>query len=436
MNTVRLKKGEGSIFFVTTDVKRAIGADDIIPNFHIICSYLDPIIPVLRKQGARIFCLEEKIGQKADGVNNSGKLLENSLVDEYISINSKEVPWILYFKPSLKLDLVMKKKGYRAIGNSAVINEQFENKLLFYSIVKSELPQYTVPSCTGKISVLEFDRIARELGLPFVVQFGHGWAGKTTFFIESKDSFNDLKEKFPNTHVRISRKIDGITILNNCCMYQSEVFMSPPAIQLNGITQLHKNPSVTCGRQWPSKFITVKQKKTIVDMTKTVAKLMRLHGFKGFFGLDFLIDSSNGRVYVSECNARLTASVPFYTRLEQGLKITPLLIFHIAEFMKLPLTHDYYDTDIPILGSQIIFRSGTIIPHIVPPDGFGVYKIHTRTPLYHRKEYYPEKLQSNEFIFMKNIREDSEELARIEMKQEVLDAPDRLKPWVADLWET
>jgi len=64
-----------SIFFVSPDVKRGMGLEDVLPHYHIVCTYFDPLIPILRRQGARIFCLEEVDPRKSLETNNTGKLL-------------------------------------------------------------------------------------------------------------------------------------------------------------------------------------------------------------------------------------------------------------------------------------------------------------------------------------------------------------------------
>lgn len=424
-----------NIFFVTPDVKRGLGVEDLLPNYHIICSFFDPIIPILRNQGANIFCLEESIETDSSKINNSGKLLEHPLVSNYISKYSQTTPHIIYFKPSAKLDLLIRRKGYLPVGNNSELNEQFENKINFFNTVQKYFPQFVILSELGILGNLSFKKLANKLGLPFVVQFGHGWAGKTTFFIESEGKFVEISQKFSHTKVKVSRKIDGFTVLNNCCIYRNSVFLSPPAIQLSDIDKLYQKPGVTCGRQWPARFLSTKQEKVIYDLTKKVGKLMERAGFHGLFGLDFLAEVASGKIYLSETNARLTASTPFYTRLERGINIAPLLGFHLAAFLGKSLETGYDIAN--ILGSQIIFRSSSHKPALSTPSGFGVFAFKDSKPILVEKGYSPEKLDINEFIYMgrlvKNIKTTDEEIARLETKREVLEKPTRLKSWVRNL---
>lgn len=435
VNNWRYKFSRDNIFFVTPDVKRGIGVEHLLPNYHIICSYINPLIPILRKQGARIFCLEEKAGKGKDLINNSGKLLEHPLVNKYIKEYAKTTPYIMYFKPSLKLDLLIRKLNYRPIGNNADLNEEFENKIKFYHVTEKYLPKVTIPSIVGILGKLNYKDLSSKLGLPLVIQFGHGWAGKTTFFIDNEKEFHGLSRQFSQTNVKVSRKITGITILNNCCIYNDYIFVSPAAIQLSGIRQLSSRPGVTCGRQWPAGFIEERQTKEILNISKKIGKIMQEKGFRGFFGLDFIIENSTGKIYLSEANARLTASTPFFTRLELGLEKIPLLAYHLAAFTNRILPQAGF-VGPEISGSQVLFRETKYIPMVPDEADFGVFMTENDKVTLVNNEYYPENLHPNEFIFIRNNSErftNDQEIARIETKQEILDQPGKLAAWIQSI---
>jgi hypothetical protein len=423
------------IFFVTPDVKRAIGIEDLLPSYHIICSYNDPLIPILRKKGTKIFCLEEILQRDVPLVNNSGSLLSHPLIVKYINSHSHSTPHIMYFKPSVKIDFLIKTKGYRAIGNNFSLNEQFENKIKFFEFSHKYFPKFSVAGKVGMFNQFEFQGLSENLGLPLVVQFGHGWAGKTTYFIKTKKEFTSLSKKFPKTVVKVTKKIDGYTVLNNCCVYKDSVLIGPPAIQISDIPELYPKPAVTCGRQWPVKFLNKKEIDKITDISKKVGRIMMKAGYKGFFGLDFLADVSLGQIYLSEINARLTASANFYTYLENGLNKIPLAIYHIASFLKKNVPYKEESSE-HIVGSQLIFRKN--IPQTISPSTqFGVFKLKKGKPIFVRRDYLPNKLENNEFIYIKRERRDEketgEEISRIETKREILLAPHKLNPWIKNL---
>lgn len=425
MNNWRQQFVNEDIFFVTPDVKRGLGFAGILPKYHIICTDIDPIIPILRNQGTKIFCLEEIGGLDTGRIRNSGKLLETPQALEYIKRNSKSTPKVMYFKPSLKLDLTITKNHLMPIGNNSNLNEQFEDKINFCQLAKHNFPEYLMPSMTGIIGNLNFLELTKKFELPFVLQFGQGWAGNTTFTVKNEKEFTSLVQRFPQTNVKISKFVEGFAILNNCCIYTGKVMISDPAVQIDSIPNLCEKPEVTCGRQWPAKFINQDQIDQIRKISRIIGNMMNGNGFRGFFGIDFLIEKRSGQIYVSEINARLTASSAFFTLLEIGTESIPLMAYHLADFIGVTLGDKPEGID--IIGSQIIFRK----PYSVSNLGdnlYGVFNYIIDKPIIIRKDYCPQNLNNYEYIFMGrkslSVKPD-DEFARIESKCEVLSQPGR-----------
>lgn len=418
------------IYFVTPEVYRGTGIEDRLSRYHIICYYSNPLISILRRQGAKIFCLQEETDTGFPSAN-SGKLLEHPLVSRYIRKNSQDIPWIMYFKPSLKLDAVIKMKGYRKIGNNAELNEKYENKLNLAEIIPDSLQKFILPSFSGNLASFSFRQITETLRLPLIVQFGHGWAGKTTFTISSESEFIALREKFKETRVRISKFVKGFTVLNNACVYGQKIFISPPAYQINGITKLHENPAVTCGRQWPADRLERQNVQDISAITAVIGRIMTGSGYRGFFGLDFLIEESTGKLYLSEINARPTASSSFYTKLELANTEIPLMVYHIASFMNIRLPENYLIHNIS--GSQLTIRKNIPALDAIPSD-YGVFNTDHYPDKPVRYDYFPGQLKENEFIFLRlteNLKKDiAAERFRIESKVKVLKSSGILADWL------
>lgn len=423
---------QDDIFFVTPDVKRGLGFAGVLPRYHVICTDFDPLIPALRRRGAKIYCLEEEIGAAASGIRNSGRLLEYPRVLDYIQNNAENIPRIMYFKPSLKLDSLIRQYNFAPIGNSAGLNELFEDKINFHNFARRNFRKYAVPGTAGILGNLNFSDLNKQFGLPLVVQFGHGWAGKTTFMVNTEKEFQSLAEKFSHTRVKIGKFINGFTVLNNCCIYNGNVMISSPAIQIDGITGLGGKPGVTCGRQWPAKFIDNNQIRLIREISRETGMLMGKSGFRGFFGIDFMIEEKTGMTYLSEVNARMTASSAFYTYIEIGRGIIPFLAYHLAAFTKKSLPAGSKD-DINLTASQVIIRKP--IDKVAGDKLFGVFKQGNAKPVFIGEEYYPHNLKEDEFIFMGRQtegRDTGDEFARIETASEVLEKPRVLKKWIAD----
>jgi len=264
---------------------------------------------------------------------NSGKLLSNSKIIDYILKKSKETkltPAIIPFKPSAKIDFLCQKYNWINISNPSPINRFIEDKIKFAKLCqkyKLSVIPFTIDTFSQK-NFLKYQKLYRQ---KLVLQTHFGWAGNSTF---SGKSWSEIKDKIsPNVIVKYSPFIESsYSLLNNCCLTKFGLIQSPPALQYTGISPYTKNPFTTVGRQWPS----MAPKKIITDInkiTENFGTILKEIGYKGFFGLDFLINKN--KVFILECNPRLTASFSFYTDLEKKQNITPLFYFHLAEFLKL-----------------------------------------------------------------------------------------------------
>lgn len=417
-----------NLFYITPDAKRAFGLERVLPNFFIICARKDSIVDIARKNGVRIFCLEEAIGDLKGGFRSSSQLLAHKKVQSHILENSKgKKSHVLYFKPNLKADVLCRELGYEKVGNSHALNEQFENKVNFFEVSASLVPQNHIKGFVETIGAARFSEITAALGLPFVVQFGHGWAGNTTFRITSEVDFKILAEKFAFTNARFSKYISGKTYLNNCCIYNDRVLKSNPAVQLNDIPLLSNRANVTCGRQWPAPSLTNDQKGTIMAISQKIGEAMMQKGYRGFFGLDFLVEDSSGKVYLSENNARFTASAPFFTKQEILQDTIPLMYFHIAAFLHYDLPS--YNVS-EFSASQLIIRKDDRMYSPVHKLKTGVYG-HVDNALEFKYESYDSEKTANNEMFIHETDAQGpgkidDELARIEIKKMVLDYPGKL----------
>lgn len=355
-----LKKITHPIFYVTPDLTRALGLEDVLPNYHIVTIDDSPLIDLLLKRKVKVISVERETGQKDIIFRSTSQLLKQPKVLSYIKrYSGVKTPNILFFKPSLAIDRICESRGYNKLGNSAFLNKFFEDKILFARFLeKNGLPQPAGE--IGELSNLQFGNLAQKYGPKLIFQFGRGWAGSTTFLVENEEELARLKQKYSMVTVKVARFIKGFTVLNNACISGQKVLIGPPATQITAPAGFTSRILGTCGRAWPAK-ITYQQKEEIYQLTQTVGNQMKKLGYRGFFGLDFLIEEKTGQVFISENNARLTASTPFYTKLELLAKEMPLLAFHILEFLK--ISHPVKRRDKSLkMGTEVVLRNTNRVP--------------------------------------------------------------------------
>ncbi len=419
-----LKEINDPIFFVTNDVWRGIGLEKILPNYHIVCLDDHPLVDYLLKSNVSVFCLERVLGKKNVLLRTTSTILDQPLVISFIKEQSKGLtPNILFFKPQKKNELLATKHAFNLLGNSSELNHFFEDKINFYHVCNDL--QIKVPK--GKISKLHeinFLEVASELDLPFVLQFGRGWAGNSTYFIENESGLNKLKTKFGNINVKVSQFIKGRTLLNNVVILNKKVIVSKPALQIVPNKNLTISEGGTGGRSWPVE-LSKQSNDEILEITLKIGKFMSDKGYKGFFGLDFLIEEKTGQIFLSENNARLTASSAFYTKLELEKNIFPLLGYHIFSFLNkdINLSEEDLIEQLEVEGSEITGRNtnpfSVLVRDSIKP---GIYDEGFN---FKNESYY---LDSNdkEDLFIDSVEKGRKvnpeiEIFRINTKQKVVD---------------
>lgn len=323
--------------------------------FLVVDEFLDINIPELsnfRSISANFLSIDLK-------EKNSGRLLSHPDVIKYINENSLKTgrkPAIIPFKPSAKIDFLCHKYNWTLISNPAPINRTFEDKLKFTKIC--DLNNITtIPHRIDFLSQKSFDTAQKKFGQNLVIQTHFGWAGNSSFLV---NQWSDIENKIiKDTKVKYSPYLNGYSLINNCCLTSQGLIQSPPGLQYTGIKPLTQNPLATVGRQWPS-YAPQNIQKDIYQITTMLSSVMEKFGYKGFFGLDFLV--SNQQVYLLECNPRLTASFAFYTDLERNRQLTPLFFYHLAEFSNLNYRLEiesenlrFFNTN--IIGSEITLKN-------------------------------------------------------------------------------
>ncbi len=406
----------GPIFFIAPNPNRAIGLEREMKDYHIICSQKNDIVDYLKKEKVPVLRLD------SENINSSGKILQNKKVLNYIKRKSKNRKAnIITFKPSPKLQKICDENKFRYLGNDWRLNRKFEDKVEFVNITN----KLKIPNAGSKIAIIEdsdkFRKIFNQEG-KYVVQLPRGFSGNSTFLINNKNSLNKIIEKYKNRKVKIAKYLHGDTYTINACAGKFGVAVSQPIFQITGLTAYNKNNLGTSGNDYArGSNLGSEQKKKIFDYTKKTGKHMRKSGYKGIFGLDFIV-SYNGRVEAKlpigslasesvdliEINPRLIASVPVFTKLQIQNKQIPFLFLHLAEFLNINYKPELLSDHISFAKwnkqksfsfSQLILRNTKKDPvKIAKSMASGIYELKDGEFILRKKTYYARNLKENEFL--------------------------------------
>lgn len=413
------KKGANKAFFyVTLDPERALGLEDVLPNYTIICPYLSQLTARLkdgtrnnrdRKDTFQLLALEEHIPtSEVEGIIRRGTygILLSRFVTEHIKKcrDSKKNVYVLVLKNSQLIEGYCRKQGWRLLTPSAKVAEEFENKISQYRLLKDVVCYADTFLCTVEEfsnAFEEFDRdysrtsagdeawrpaaagraspgrikqarLACERFLnnidqapsrtPFVLQFNRGHSGNSTFFIGNRKDLAELRKKYPKRECKVSEYIQGKTYTLNCLALKSgKVINGSISEQITGLQAATSNPNTTCGNDFNSpRKLGIAEVKAIGRISQKVGKILHKNGYRGLFGIDVIIEKATGKVYFIELNTHQPASVSFEAKLHREIGKVPLLGYFILDSFGIKVRFPRKDLPpivLPISAKQVIYRN-------------------------------------------------------------------------------
>jgi hypothetical protein len=323
-----------TIFFLCNDPERALGLENILENFHIVCIDNNPFLEILEERKIKYFSLAQEEENANPIFRSSSKLLENPKVQQYIKKHTPKgtKPQIMVFKISFQLEKICKKLGYEILNTTSALNKKFELKISQYNNLKS-LVSFFPKTIITTLNKVTYAQLKKNLGEKIVIQYNRGHTGNSTVFVKNEKDFLQERKKFPNRLARIAEFIEGEIYTLNACVTRFGIVYGGISQQITGVEELTSREGGTVGNDWKSseKF-TKKAHFQIKEILERLQKELFKAGYLGLFGIDLIL-TKRQRVYLIELNSRQPASTPMHTKLMLSEEFIPLQAFHIAEFL-------------------------------------------------------------------------------------------------------
>ncbi len=349
-----------AIFYITLDPERALGIEDVLPDYTIICPYKSRLVNEMKNRGVNVVVLEDELNQKevAEAIKKGTYgILQSDFLQKYITANVRSwTPHIMILKNSQLIEDFCKKLGWKLLAPKAKVAEQFENKISQYKLLSDIVP-------FPKTIITTLDNLTFNVNNS-VLQFNRGHSGNTTFFINSKKDLEKLAKKFPKREAKISEYIKGKTFTLNCLVLKSgRVIAGSISEQITGLKSATNNPNTTCGNDFTSPGkLSQKQIKKIQKIAQSTGMALYKRDYRGLFGIDVIIENKTEEVYFIEVNTHQPASISFEAQLHRQIGKVPLLAYFIldsvGEKIK-PAKKDLPPITLSISAKQIIYRNKT-----------------------------------------------------------------------------
>jgi biotin carboxylase len=194
----------------------------------------------------------------------------------------------------------------------------------------------SVPNTMGRASTYrELIDLASTAGLgdDLVVQTPYGDSGQTTFFVADRDDWSTNERRIAGHDLKVMKRIEPRELAIEGVITRHGTLVGPLMSELTGFPELTPYDGGWCGNDVSPSTLTDAQRMLARQRTHAMGERLRQEGYRGYFELDFLLDSVGGELYLGELNPRVTgaSSITNVTAVAYG--DMPLFLFHLIEFM-------------------------------------------------------------------------------------------------------
>lgn len=291
--------------------------------------------------------------------SNTSSLLNNELFHRLLEDNFKGYSALTYKSINNQDISSLAKLGIRALCKKPTVS--LENKAEFRRIFRDKLPfpRHTTYESPAMLNERVFS------GTPIVLQDETLSGGKGTYIVkdigEFRSAVQHLQTARSNKKAIVSELIDnGSERSLQCCVTRYGVFVGPLQKQLMGIREL-QNPNSGgnkfCGIEISSNDSARGLYSEMYGYCKMVGQYLYETGYRGIFGIDFLI-SKTGQIYILEVNQRLTGATPVLDMFYRAEQDIPFYLLHVLELANLDYEISNIDVnEEPSTGSMVILHS-------------------------------------------------------------------------------
>ncbi|MDP8217767.1 MAG: ATP-grasp domain-containing protein [Candidatus Theseobacter exili] len=305
--------------------------------------------------GFRRFWSNKSLDQSVSGV-------EGQRFYSFLDTLKKPVYFLCYRSFGELENLVSKQKNFLIVAVPERIKNFFDNKIIFRRLLK-KLGIPKIPGETAELGNIRFPEIVAKFGRRPVVQFPYGSSGLNTFFIETSEDLDKIQKSNIDKTAILSRYLNGYSLNINAVVFndkgQISVHVSQPSLQIVGPESCAMRETIYCGNDFTSvRFLDSKIVDEVREYTRTIGKMMAHYGYKGIFGIDFIVHE--GKPYPLEINPRFQNSTPLQTLAETKEGAVPIVFYHINSFLNEYVLKDYLNEnnrEVVLSGSQLILHN-------------------------------------------------------------------------------
>lgn len=353
------EKVKTPIFGIGVYAFNRLGPEEFIPDYRLLALRYSLETELIEKD-LEVLSLEKGMGiYHLDVSRNSTSVLAHEKTKEYLK--DYEKPLIIPYKPSSKMLRMAEENGWRVAANPMRFGKKlFEDKIKFRRLLQRlgvAVPEGEICS----ISELDFEKASQKYGLPFFIQHPQSGGGKGNFlikewrdFVEALKALREITKGQGEEEVLVAEFVQGPSPSLTGCVTKHGILSTSLQDQILDAEELFNKQGrygLFCGHDWTKAKFDLRVEKQADEIVEKVGQHFKKLGYKGIFGLDFVLDEKRGRLYVTECNPRLLGSFPTITMVQIRNGEPAILGFHILEFLGID-----YELDVKTVNQQMRVR--------------------------------------------------------------------------------
>jgi len=341
-----------------------LGLSPLCPIGMVLCvddSLVDDLIA--EREHIRVFSLQRNTGRRREGSDSSA----NEIVPSYRAVIEAELRRAagkrVVFAASISsrtFSALAAETRCELIANPPDLVDGLNDKGLFLTAIQ-EMGLPRLPGRWVRLSGARYAELAAEMGARLVAQLARGTSGSGTAFIRSEEDYQAAGLRFGESDVWIAPDVGELSLNVNALAFPSGTAVSWPSVQLEGLRMVHARRGMYCGNDYlatadlPSASVN-----GVIEQTARVGVWLASLGYRGLFGLDFVLDPASSRVYAVDLNPRWQGSTVPMTLAEYKAGRLPLAVADLACHMGLlseaEVLHHQGEFLEPVLASHVSLR--------------------------------------------------------------------------------
>ncbi|EPJ45791.1 MAG: acetyl-CoA carboxylase [Osedax symbiont Rs1] len=334
-------RNETPMYFISATNFNLLGISTWVKNFRYI-NYLD----CFDGRHPSVFIPSELPHVEFESIEDiNNYLLEHKDVVDYIAnrANEGEKGKAIFLMFDQKTEQLCEALNLAVCFPSASLRSKLDNKIETVRIGdRAGVP--SVPNLLSKIENYQHLQqlcIEEGLGDDLVLQTAFGDSGHTTYFISNREEYNKYAAEIEcGEEIKVMKRINCRGSAIEACTTQKGTVVGPLMTELVGFKELTPYKGGWCGNEIYAGAFTDEIRTKARDYTFAFGEALRAEGYRGYFELDFLLDTDTGEVYLGELNPRVTGASSLTNHAAFAHADAPLFLFHLLEFCDVEFDFD------------------------------------------------------------------------------------------------